>query len=71
MAGYSESINACVKLKGTFWANTLLQIALAVLGMLFAVILEYFGNTVTAAFVLTYQFICAVPVLLISLLRRS
>lgn len=71
MAGYAESINACVKLKGTFWANTVLQIVLAVLGMLFAAVVEYFGHTITAAFVLAYQFICAIPVLLISLLRRS
>lgn len=71
MAGYAETIISCVKLKGSVWANTILQIVLACIGILFVSLLEYLGNTVSAAFVLTYQLICAVPVILIGILRRN
>ncbi|HEX2938215.1 MAG TPA: hypothetical protein VHO66_04775 [Ruminiclostridium sp.] len=71
MAGYVESIISCIKLKGTLWANTVLQVILSSLGILFAVYLEFTGITVSSVLIIGYQLLCAVPVLLIGLLRRN
>lgn len=72
--GYANGIISCIKLKGTFKANTMLQSALSIVGMLIVAYCAMFAGgiaSVTPAYILAYQFICAVPVLCISLLRKN
>lgn len=74
IVGFANGIISCIKLRGTFKANTLLQTVLSVVGMLIVAYCALFAGgaaTVAPAYVLAYQLICAVPVLLICLLRRN
>lgn len=74
IVGYANGIISCIKLRGTFKANTMLQTVLSVVGMLIVAYCAIFAGgiaSVAPAYILTYQLICAVSVLLISLFRRN
>jgi cation transport ATPase len=73
LSGYAAALVSCVKLKGSLRANTVLQVALSAVGVLLVAYCTFFGGgaaAITPAYVLAFQAICAVPVLLISLFRR-
>jgi hypothetical protein len=74
MSGYASAVISCIKLKGSMWANTALQIAFSATGMLLVIYCAFFAGgsaSIAPVFVLAYQVLCAVPVLFISLFRRT
>lgn len=73
-AGYIAGIISCIKLNGGIMANTSLQFIFSIIGAVIVICCSLFGGgikTVLPAYVLIFQLISAVPILLISLFRRN
>ncbi len=74
LGGYVSSVLSCIKLNGSMRACTVLQILFSLFGILMVVYAAFFAGgigKITPVFVLAFQFLCAVPVLLIMLFRRN
>lgn len=74
LSGYIAGVVSCIKLNGTLRANTALQAVFSAVGMLLVIYCAFFAGGISAVsplYVLVYQALCAVPVLIISLFRRS
>lgn len=74
MGGYMAALSSAIRLRGALRTNTTMQTVFAVVGILFVFYAAFFGGgvfTFTPAYLLAYQALCAVPVLLVSLLRHN
>lgn len=73
-AGYISGIISCIKLNATITANTTLQFVFSIIGILIIVCCSLFGGgigTVLPAYILIFQVLSALPILLISFFRRN
>lgn len=73
-AGYISGIISCIKLNATITANTALQFIFSIIGILIVICCSLFGGgigTVLPAYILIFQVLSALPVILISIFRRS
>lgn len=72
MAGYAAAIVSCVKLRGSLWANTIISVVLSVFGIGLVLWCAFFGAgaaSVSPAYLLCYQALCALPVLILGAAR--